>query len=85
MWFDILIVLGWYFDFLNFEGNQFDIEVIVYVLLYVCCFVGYMWEFYLVVQYSVFVSQIVFCQMWLVGLFYDVVEVFFGDVIKLLK
>lgn len=81
----IQMVKGWYFNLLDFESSEWDVEVVVVVLLKLCCFIGYCILFYFVVQYVVLVSYVVLLEYVYEVLYYDDGEVFINDIVKLLK
>jgi len=85
MRYDIQLVSGNYFDFMQPEKCDFTIYDIAHGLSNICRFGGQSCEFYSVAQHSVYVSKLVAPEHAFAALMHDAAEAFIGDVCKPLK
>jgi hypothetical protein len=76
---------GKYFDILNPEVYEFDINEIAVALSNLCRYTGHVNRFYSVAEHSVLVSRLVPSDLALTGLLHDASEAYLGDVSSPLK
>lgn len=81
----ITTLCGKFFDILNPEEYQYDIEEIATALSNLCRYTGHVNTFYSVAEHSVLVSRIVPEKLALAGLLHDASEAYLGDVSSPLK
>lgn len=81
----ISVYRGHYFDLLNPQGFDYDIEEIAHALSNLCRYTGHSTKFYSVAEHSVLVSRILPDRLALAGLLHDASEAYCGDVSKPLK
>ena len=81
----ISIVGGGFFDLLDPERSDYEIEQIGHALSNLCRYTGHVTKFYSVAEHSVLVSQIITPKYALEGLLHDASEAFVGDVSSPLK
>jgi uncharacterized protein len=81
----ITTLSGKFFDILNPEEYEYDIEEIATSLSNLCRYTGHVNTFYSVAEHSVLVSRIVPERLALAGLLHDASEAYLGDVSSPLK
>lgn len=81
----IAIVGNRFFDILNPQDHEYDIECIATALSNICRYTGHVEKFYSVAEHSVLVSHLVPSRYALEGLLHDASEAFLGDVSSPLK
>lgn len=74
-----------WFDILNPEDYEYDINEIATALSNLCRYTGHVNSFYSVAEHSVLVSRIVPAHLALAGLLHDASEAYLGDVASPLK